>query len=130
MIEPTDCSWIWRKVLQFRSLVLSLLTFKIGNGCNISLWFDPWWNNECLASDKYETIISQSGLSPNVVVNDLIHTGLWVLPTPDGNIHHIHQGLASWISNFDQPDFNPYTAGCDSLEWCSSKENKGLAHTG
>lgn len=38
---PTDCSLIWRKVLKLRRVALQFLTFSVGTGDTISLWFDP-----------------------------------------------------------------------------------------
>lgn len=40
---PTDCSWILKKILKLRPLALQFVSFRIGNGDSISLWFDPWW---------------------------------------------------------------------------------------
>lgn len=37
MDEPTDCSWIWRKILKLGPIVLQFLTYQIGDGRNISL---------------------------------------------------------------------------------------------
>lgn len=39
---PTNCSWIWRKILKLRGVALQFVSYWIGNGSSISLWFDPW----------------------------------------------------------------------------------------
>ncbi|GAV77234.1 hypothetical protein CFOL_v3_20705, partial [Cephalotus follicularis] len=38
----SQCSWLWRKVLQLRDVLAQCLVFKIRDGLNLSFWFDPW----------------------------------------------------------------------------------------
>ena len=59
MKVPSDCSWIWRRILGFRTLALQFLNFYIGNGLNTSLWFDNWYVKSCLAHHNRDQIISQ-----------------------------------------------------------------------
>lgn len=49
METPTDCSWIWWRILELRPLALRHISYKIGNDSDTSLWFDPWWKHSCLA---------------------------------------------------------------------------------
>ncbi|XP_074326556.1 putative mitochondrial protein AtMg00310 [Apium graveolens] len=42
MEEPTDCSWIWRKVLKLRPIALQFLQYNLGDGRTTSIWFDSW----------------------------------------------------------------------------------------
>lgn len=37
LTEPTDCSWIWRKVLQLRPLARQFISYEIGDGRRTSL---------------------------------------------------------------------------------------------
>ncbi|XP_074351776.1 uncharacterized protein LOC141690920 [Apium graveolens] len=59
---PIDASWIWRKILRLRSMALQFIYYSISTGENVSLWFEPWWGNICLANTKSSVIISQYGL--------------------------------------------------------------------
>lgn len=92
MDVPTNCSWIWRRVLQLRTLAHQFLTFKIGNGHSFSVWFDPWWNSSCLASSKHDHIISQAASRHDSMIHDLIAFGEWVLLTLNQHIHHYSPG--------------------------------------
>ncbi|KAK1394809.1 hypothetical protein POM88_013865 [Heracleum sosnowskyi] len=102
----TDCSWILKKVLSFRTLARRFLTFTIGNGNNTSLWFDPWWNNTCLASKVDDPIISQAYSNKLATVNTLILSGRWILPRPNPRRHHLSNVLQSWLHDFVPPTFD------------------------
>lgn len=115
MKEPTDCSWLWRRLLRLRPLARSFISFKIGNGRNTSVWFDPWWNRLCLASGRTDPIICQSHLQKSSMVYELIQTGDWVLPNMPSSVRHSHPGLINWIRNFDRPNFNLLVE--DELLW-------------
>lgn len=115
MSVPTDCSWIWRKVLQLRPHTKQFLSYKLGNGLQTSLWFDPWWQNICLASNNQDAIISQTSLSQSTMVHSLISTGSWILPIPRATIHHPHAGLTNWLTTFNYPAFD--LGKEDSILW-------------
>lgn len=84
---PTDCSWIWKKLL--RSVALEFISCYVGNDCSISLRFDPWWRNSCLAFSRRSHIIRQCGLSSNATLYDLIASGEWSLPTTNARHRHL-----------------------------------------
>lgn len=75
MAIPSDCSWIWKKVLRLRVLALQFISYSIGDGSTISLWFDPWWKNSCLATESTAPIISQCGMTAQALVQDIITSG-------------------------------------------------------
>ncbi|KAK1357024.1 hypothetical protein POM88_050280 [Heracleum sosnowskyi] len=106
MVTPTDCSWILKKVLSLRTLARRFLSFQIGNGVDFSLWFDPWWNNTCLASKNGDPIISQAYSNQQSSVNSLIHTGRWIMPTINSRRHHLSTILQSWLHDFVPPSFD------------------------
>lgn len=111
---PTDCSWIWRRILNLRGLAVQLIKYHIGNGLNTSLWFDPWWQWHCLAKNHSDLIIIQAGLPPISCVADIIVDGSWALPRPNSRHHHVDPGLQNWLDNFDFPTI----ANCsDSITW-------------
>ncbi|XP_074355865.1 uncharacterized protein LOC141695525 [Apium graveolens] len=111
---PSDCSWIWKKVLKLHPLARNFLSYKIGNGESISIWFDPWWHHTCLASSVSSPIISQSGLHHRDTLNVLIRNGVWSLPTANSRSHHLDPLLLSWLGNFEYPLLH---AGPDLLLW-------------
>ncbi|XP_074347029.1 uncharacterized protein LOC141685850 [Apium graveolens] len=112
---PTDCSWIWRKVLKFRSMALQFLNYSVGSGDSFSLWFDPWWGGTCLANSQTSSIISQCGLHHSAKLSGIIHNGSWRLPTPNRMHHHLDPLLIHWLNTFDHPTIN--SAGIDMIQW-------------
>ncbi|XP_074342078.1 uncharacterized protein LOC141679483 [Apium graveolens] len=94
---PTDCSWIWRKVLKLRRVALQFITYSIGSRNDISLWFDPWWGGVCLADSYTSTIISQCGLHHSAMLSSVIHLGAWRLPRPNSRHHHLDPLLFHWL---------------------------------
>lgn len=82
---PNDCSWIWRKVLQLRSLAIKYIHFHIGNGESTSLWFDLWLNTNPLVSSSHSSLIINSDLGPNATVSDIIRDSFWHLPSSNHN---------------------------------------------
>ncbi|XP_074362064.1 uncharacterized protein LOC141702266 [Apium graveolens] len=100
---PSDCSWIWRKVLKLRNVDL---IFVLGNGLNTSFWFDPWWHHTPLTSHKHDIALSQLGLPWDFKVGKLFETGSWVLPTANPRLRHISPVISMWLRTFDFPHFD------------------------
>lgn len=97
---PKDCSWIWRKVLQFRNLDGQFISYSIGDGSNISLWSDPWLAHASLAPSL--SLVSLSGLGVHAKFSSLIENrlGLCLLlilesELPRTKMSKLHM---SWIS--------------------------------
>lgn len=111
---PTDCSWIWRKIMRLRSVALQFISYSTADGDLISLWFDPWWGKICLASSTTSLIISQCGSSCNDKVSKLIVNGHWVLPEPNERTHHRDPVVDHWLQSFDFPSLK---SGRDTLLW-------------
>lgn len=112
---PSDCSWIWKKLLRLRTKAKRWISYRLGSGASVSLWYDPWWNHHSLACNDKDRIILSSGLSPTATVHDIIDTGQWVLPRPNLNHHHVSPGLLTWLNTFDFPNFNLENE--DSILW-------------
>lgn len=85
--KPSKCSWILRKVLDFRNMALQHSTCVVGNGNFLSLWFDPWYLGKPICSSYNDPIISHSGLSKNAKVSEILITTGWRLPT--SNFHQL-----------------------------------------
>lgn len=103
---PSDCSWIWRRILHLRPLARQFLSYRIGDGQKTSIWFDPWWNSRCLDTYKNDPIISQATSTPSAVIHELIASGAWTLPRPNNRLHHISPVLVNWLANFNDPSFD------------------------
>ncbi|XP_074342853.1 uncharacterized protein LOC141680559 [Apium graveolens] len=112
---PPDSSWIWKKVLKLHNIALQFITYDIGNGCNTSLWFDPWWEGVCLVSTLTSPIIRQCGLSSTATVGVLLQTGHWALPTPNSRHHHVDPLLTQWLEYFSFPVVRVH--GEDRILW-------------
>jgi len=41
-VKPKACSWSWKRILKLRDVAKEFLSFKVGKGHDISLWFDAW----------------------------------------------------------------------------------------
>ena len=119
---PTDCSWIWRKVLGLRGLAKRFVKFQLGNGMNTSLWFDPWWRNESLALSFADPIIRAAGSSINASVYTLISFGEWRLPRGNLQHHHANLALAAWLRDFDYPSFDLEKG--DMITWEGTKSSQ------
>lgn len=121
---PTDCSWIWKKLLRLRDLALHFISYSIGDGNTISLWFEPWCNSKCLAKSTTAPIISQCTMNKNARVHDIINTGSWRLPTPNHRHHHFDPTLSHWLLTFNYPNFNLNVRDVilwDGLDLCKVK---------
>lgn len=74
---PSDCSWIWRKVLKLRSIAINFVQFSIGNGLKTSLWFDPWVQHKPFVSFVHDPLIINSGILPKARVADILNASGW-----------------------------------------------------
>ncbi|XP_074360896.1 uncharacterized protein LOC141701135 [Apium graveolens] len=109
-------------VLKLRVVALQFLTYSIGSGADISLWFDPWWGGTCLAETTTSPIISQCGLHRNASLSSIIHNGSWRLPSPNPRYHHLDPLLVHWLQTFDYPTIN--SNGVDTLLWDGTAATK------
>jgi hypothetical protein len=57
-----------------------LLSFKVGTGYNISLWFDAWHPAGRLIDIYGFQAVYDSGLSLNSCVSSILHKGSWNWP--------------------------------------------------
>lgn len=73
---PAKCSWAWRGILKVRDRMKHCVTYSIGNGKNTNIWYDPWLPNGSLVDQFGPNIISQSGLTEDLMVDGLIANGM------------------------------------------------------
>jgi hypothetical protein len=72
---PQNCSWSWRKLLKLRSIAKQFLSFKVGDGRKIFLWYDVWHPEGCLF-DKYGyRMIYDAGSAIGPKVSSIIKEG-------------------------------------------------------
>ena len=117
MTVPTDCSWIWRRVLGLRQLALRFLRFHIGNGLATSLWFDPWFEHSCLARSSMDSILTLTAFPSTATVSNLLSSRGWCLPSPNRRRHHISARFSHWVAHFDFPTFD--LSKQDHISWDS-----------
>jgi len=78
---PHNCSWSWRKLLKLRSIAKQFLSFKVGDGRKIFLWYDVWHPEGCLF-DKYGyRMIYDAGSAIGPKVSSIIQEGAWYWPS-------------------------------------------------
>ncbi|GJX32934.1 reverse transcriptase domain-containing protein [Tanacetum coccineum] len=73
-------SWGWRKILQLRPLIRNFIWYCIGDGSQVSMWFDRWCNASPLSSIISSRDIFRAGWNLSTKVRDLIHDGMWNWP--------------------------------------------------
>jgi hypothetical protein len=82
---PKSCSWSWKKLMHLREGAKKLLSFKVGSGHNISLWFDAWHPDGRLIDIYGFRAVYDSGLSLNACVSIVLHEGSWNWPPARSN---------------------------------------------
>lgn len=69
----------------------------------------------CLTKTKSDAMFLQVHSNMGAMVNDLIHTGEWRLPSPDPRLRHLHPNLIKWLSNIDRPPID--LSKPDHISW-------------
>ncbi|GJS88502.1 putative reverse transcriptase domain-containing protein [Tanacetum coccineum] len=75
-----NMSWGWRKILQLRPLIRNFIWYCIGDGSQVSMWFDRWCNASPLSSIISSRDIFRAGWNLSTKVRDLIHECMWNWP--------------------------------------------------
>ena len=103
---PQDCSWTWRKVLSLRHKYRPYIKMGIGNGSEVSLWFDHWLPTGPLHSVFGEGPITDTGMHRYVKASALFRNGRWRWPwTSTADIRAIQQVIhAQPALNGDEVD--------------------------
>ena len=104
---PFDCSWIWRQILLLRDKAKPFITYVVGDGRSISLWFDPWFKGSVLAEGHSDPIISYANSTPNATLSEIVAGATWVLPTPNPHQRRPSARFDSWVADFDYPPVFP-----------------------
>lgn len=93
---PSSPSWVWRKLLNLRSIVQPHIKVVIGNGKTTSLWFDNWHPLGPLAHKFGPRVIYNTGLTKEATVAAIIRGSSWGLPiTQTLEINEIRHAISS-----------------------------------
>lgn len=81
MEVPNNYSWMWRKILKFRVIVLPLIKLNLStNGCS-NFWDGPWAIQGHILSKRFNfQQMQQAGISSTAMAKDFIHDGVLSLP--------------------------------------------------
>jgi hypothetical protein len=78
---PQSGSWSWKKLLKLINVAKQFLSFKVGDGNKIFLWYDTWHPEGCLF-DKFEyRVIYDAGRNIGPRVSSIIRDGEWFWPS-------------------------------------------------
>ncbi|GKC27774.1 RNA-directed DNA polymerase, eukaryota, reverse transcriptase zinc-binding domain protein [Tanacetum coccineum] len=73
-------SWMWKVILDLRRKYRPFIMHQIGNGKNVSVWYDKWDVEGPLCSMINKRAIYNARLSDNNTVADMIRDGVWQWP--------------------------------------------------
>ena len=80
ILDPSTCSWTWRKVLQLRPVYRPLIKTLIGDGRHTSLWFDNWLPFGPIHQRMGDRVIYDAGLPRQAMVASIILEHSWRWP--------------------------------------------------
>jgi hypothetical protein len=98
---PKSCSWSWKKLLKLRDVAKNFLSFKVGNGQDISLWFGDWHPVGRLIDSYGFRMVYDSGIGLDARVSSVLQNGNWVWP-PARSDHLVD--IQSRLSGIDLGD--------------------------
>ncbi|KAI4373679.1 hypothetical protein MLD38_011780 [Melastoma candidum] len=75
---PVKGSWIWKRILQARTVPKALLSWKVGDGSRISFWFDRWDDYSMLLDLFSESTIIQFRIPLNATVTEVFGSSSWI----------------------------------------------------
>ncbi|XP_062147729.1 uncharacterized protein LOC133856689 [Alnus glutinosa] len=74
---PQNSSWSWRKILKLRLLARPFLSFKIGTGSRIFMWYDSWHPAGCLIEKYGLRTTYDAGHNIGPMLSSIIKNGEW-----------------------------------------------------
>jgi hypothetical protein len=77
---PKVCSWSWKKILKLRDVAKDFLSFKVGKGHDISLWFDAWHPAGRLVDIYGFRIVYDFGIGIDAKLSTVLKNGNWIWP--------------------------------------------------
>ncbi|XP_058198423.1 uncharacterized protein LOC131313945 [Rhododendron vialii] len=74
---PSDCSWVWRKLLNLRPKVQPYIFRVLGNGHSTSLWYDNWHPLGPLIAKFGHRVTYDLGIAKEATMPHIIHNSKW-----------------------------------------------------
>jgi hypothetical protein len=78
---PHTCSWSWKKILKLRGDAKDFLSFKVGDGKKIFLWFDSWHPAGYLFDRYGYRTVYDAGRDIGPKLSSIIRNGEWYWPS-------------------------------------------------
>jgi hypothetical protein len=74
---PQDCSWRWRRLLKFQNIARNFISFEVGDGQNIHLWFDNWHPCGVLIERYGFRVVYDASSGLNYKLSSVLSSGIW-----------------------------------------------------
>jgi hypothetical protein len=74
---PQDCSWCWRRLLKLRNVVRNFISFEVGDGQNIHLWFDNCHPCGILIERYGSRVVYDASSGLNSKLSSVLSNGNW-----------------------------------------------------
>jgi hypothetical protein len=116
---PHTCYWSWKKILNLRGDAKDFLSFKVGDGREIFLWFDSWHPAGYLLDRYGFRTVYDAGRDIGPKLSSIIRNGEWYWPSArSDNLVEIQSRLPEVV-----------IGGDDLPVWKSSKGVYSCAET-
>ncbi|GJW61438.1 hypothetical protein Tco_0110773 [Tanacetum coccineum] len=79
-IDKND-SWFWNNLMSLRDKVRPHFIHRIGNGQEITIWYDTWHERGPLRNIISRSSIYEANLQSQMKVAEIIHNGEWKWPS-------------------------------------------------
>jgi len=134
--ENKQTSWTWKSLLRLRPLASSFIRGLLGDGKNLSFWFDWWTPMGPLINFLGQSGPSQTGIALNKTVAQVCSSAGWNLRparSPQAELLHIHlttvippdstHGLDSFVWKVGSEEFRSFST---SKTWDSLRQRSAL----
>ncbi|GKB87009.1 ribonuclease H-like domain-containing protein, partial [Tanacetum coccineum] len=105
-----DC-WYWKTIPSLRNMVMDRIRHKIGNGRNISAWYDMWNDNQTLSNHISKREVCLAGFNNQSKLCDIVDGNRWKWPD-DWMVKH------NFLLNILVPTFNDKP---DNVQWVTNQ---------
>ena len=107
------CTWSWRKLLMLRDEAKHFISFNVGDGKNIYLWFDAWHPDGMLYEKYGHRVIYDVHIKLKARLDPIIQNGQWYwLAACSDHLSNIQSRLCMIpIGDEDKPKWNASKTG-------------------
>ncbi|GKD50616.1 hypothetical protein Tco_1279592, partial [Tanacetum coccineum] len=103
-------SWCWKTILDLGQMIEDHVRFKVGNGKEISAWYDRWNETQFLAKYISKREVLSAGFNDHSKLCDVIDGNKWKWPTDWSEKHN-------FLKNLQVPDLRDEP---DCLMWVTN----------